>query len=115
MNTKLTVTVNNSVSGGLYDAKFIGIEETTHPEYGAGLEWQWEIVKGRSNGQRVTRRTGRDPTPRNSCGKIISGLLGRELKDGEEIDPQAFTGADCKVFVVQTDAGWPRVESVTCV
>lgn len=112
---KMTVQSIHSVPTGLHDARFIGCETVTHPEYGAGIEWQWEITAGNSQGERVNRRTGPEPSARNACGRIIQGFLGRELEAGEEIDPRDLVGTACKVFVAQTESGWPRVESVTCV
>ncbi len=42
-----TFTVKPSgVPAGTYRGKFVAVEDTAHPEYGAGLRWSFKIVAG---------------------------------------------------------------------
>lgn len=105
---KFTVKTGNDKYGapvGLYLAKFLGVQEKNHPEYGAGLEWQFEIVEGEHRGKIVTRTTGMDPSPKNACGRMISDLLGGTYTVGTELDLKPCVGLRYKVKVELNSTG----------
>ncbi len=101
------------VPSGVYIVRFKGIKETNHPEYGVGLCWSFEVVEGGYKGKLVERNTAPEPTPNNSCGRIIKGLLGRPVLEGETIDVAQFEGRIFRAIVVQKPKGQGvRVDSV---
>jgi hypothetical protein len=97
---------------GTYHAKWLGFESAQHSEYGAGLKWTWEILNGAHAGQKASRITSATPTPQNAAGKILAGILGRQLQPGEDVDLQAFVGRPYLIIVDRTDKGATRVETV---
>jgi hypothetical protein len=110
----LTVS-NGGVPVGSYTGKFVGLEEVpANPEkkYGEGLRWKFAVDAGPCEGQVVSRVTGPSPTPKNTCGKLLSGLIGRALKDGEQIDPDHFLGRQFMIVVAAGQEGGTRVEAV---
>jgi hypothetical protein len=96
---------------GTYTATFVGVEETNHEQWGAGLKWSWEITKGQHKGKKACRTTGTSPTPKNACGAMLKAIAGRPLAAGEEIDVEGFVGETFMVIVGETDSGGTRVES----
>jgi hypothetical protein len=67
------------VPPGNYAAKFAGVESVTNDKYGDGLRWKFAISQGPQSGQVASRVTGLTPSPKNGCGKMLSGLVGRAL------------------------------------
>jgi hypothetical protein len=87
---------SGGVPVGNYRATFIGVkpqEANAERGYPAGLRWEWRIDDGPQAGQTASRITGSQPTPRNGCGKILQGLLGRALVEGENIAKSTITAA----------------------
>jgi hypothetical protein len=107
----LTVTSGGPPTGS-YAARFAGIEETTHDEFGAGLRWKFEVTQGEQAGKVASRTTGLRPTAKNGCGKMLAGVLGRELRAGEQLDPHQFVGREYLIVVGPTENGSTRVEAV---
>lgn len=106
-------------SGGLpigqYKTEFAGVEAAeANKDYGPGLKWKWKVTEGPCLGQTATRVTGPAPTPKNACGKMLSGLIGRSLAEGEEIDPAAHVGKKYLVIVGQGQNG-TRVEAIIAI
>jgi hypothetical protein len=68
---------------GVYQAWFRGVDQ----RQSHGLEWRFEIDDaGPWKGKIVSRATGRTPSPKNACSRILSGLIGRPLKEGDQVD-----------------------------
>ena len=101
---KFTIA-NNSLPVGAYRAEFLGIETTTHIEYGDGLKWTFVIVEGPQKGHETYRTTKCEPTPKNSCGKFMASLKGERPADGLEIDPDEFVGKLFDVMVTESQSG----------
>jgi hypothetical protein len=100
---------------GSYTATFSGIEAqpaNTEKGYGAGIRWKFAIDAGQYSGQSASRITGSSPTPKNGCGKMLGGLIGRALKEGEQIDPDSFIGKRYMLVVAASQGGGTRVEAV---
>jgi hypothetical protein len=109
---KLTVSAGG-VPAGNYVAKFKGIEPYQDKEnkYGEGLRWTWQVEKGPHAGQTASRITGCSPSPKNACGKILSGLLNRPVQPSEEVDINDFVGKSYLIVVGAAESG-TRVETV---
>jgi hypothetical protein len=99
---------------GNYTATFIGIKEQAANEkgYGPGVRWEFKITAGPQAGQVVSRITGPSPTPKNGAGKMLAGILGRALKEGEEVDLQTYIGRPYMVVVAAGQQGGTRVEAI---
>src|SRR6266536_832529 len=99
---KLTMTELGAPQG-TYRAKFAGVqprEPMAGTDYGPGLEWRFEIVDGPHRGRVVARTTSPEPTLKNSCGRMLTGLAGGALRLGEEFDPAAYLG---RLYVVTVE------------
>jgi hypothetical protein len=111
----LMTVSSGGVPAGSYTGSFAGIE--TQPEdkergYAAGVRWKFTVNTGPYAGQSVSRITGATPSPKNSCGKILAGLVGRPLKEGEQIDVNTFVGKPYMLVVAAGQGGGTRVEAV---
>jgi hypothetical protein len=100
------------VPAGSYLATFTGVEATSN-EYGDGLRWQFEVINGPNKGAKTSRITSQTPTPKNACGKMLSGITGKTLTPGEDIDLDGFIGKTFLVMVVNTDSGGTRIDSLS--
>lgn len=109
---KLKVS-KGGVPVGSYAATFKGAEPFKDKEgkYGEGLRWNWQVQSGPQAGQTASRITGTTPSPKNACGKMVSGLLGRPLQPDEEIDIDSLVGKSYLIVVVATENG-ARVDAV---
>lgn len=102
-----------SVPAGVYVTEFDGVEETTHEQYGDGLLWKFDVVKGRFKGRTVFRTTKTEPTIRNSCGKFLAALAGKAPQDDLAVDPGDYEGERYIVTVCESATGQgTRVDSL---
>ncbi len=90
----------------------MGTESYEHDEFGPGLRWEFRVLTGDYSGQFISRITGRSPGPRNACGRLLSGLLGRVVSPGEEIETDSLRHQRFIVDVAETSNGSVRVEQV---
>jgi hypothetical protein len=97
---------------GSYHARFTGVEAVNN-EFGDGLRWNFEITAGTNAGRIVSRTTAKTPTPRNTCGKLLSGITGKPLTIGGEFELAAFAGRPYLVVVTEGQTGSTRVDAVT--
>lgn len=102
-----------SVPAGSYSAKFVGVEpfQSKDGKYGDGLRWKFQIVGGSLNGQVASRITGPTPSPKNSCGQVLSGMLGKSLQADQEFDIDLLVGRTF-LIVVKATANGTRIETV---
>ena len=114
MNTanSTVVRVIGGVPEGTYLAKFVAMEPATN-SFGDGIKWKWEIVNGPHAGQQSFCTTSTMPSARNSCGRIVSGMLGKSLTTGDEHDMAACFGKTFLIVVRKGNTGGTFVESVT--
>jgi hypothetical protein len=99
-----------AIPPGQYLAKFVGVEETEHAEFGPGLAWKFQILEGPEHGRTVSRVTAPEPTEKNSCGKMIRALAGS--RKVTEVDSDEFVGQHYQILVGENAAGTStRVES----
>jgi hypothetical protein len=97
---------------GVYNAKFVAVYPTKHAEYGDGYRFEFEVLSGEFAGRLVSRVTGNEPTPANILGRLLNGLVGRELAPKEEIDVNVLVGQPYLVTVEETKPGLTRVAAV---
>jgi hypothetical protein len=113
---KLTMTDGGDKYGappGLYRAKFLGARADTHPDYGPGLKWEFEIVDGPSAGRVVSRTTQSSPTLKNGCGKMLQMLTGGVASLNQELDLDVYVGRVYEVMVeINSTGNGTRVGSV---
>ncbi len=97
---------------GVYKAKFVEVEETTHDEFGDGLKFVFEITSGDHAGEQATRITGPKPTPKNACGRMLAGISGETLKPGIKIDLAPHVGEIYMLQVEETKNDSTRIGTV---
>lgn len=115
---KFTVGSNEGkfdVPVGEHIGRFAGIEmmaETGQPRIGQdgkpmapGMSWHWEIVAGPAAGKIAGRITGRQPSSKNVCGRMLSAVSGQWLQKGAEVDITQFIGRLYKIIVVPNENG----------
>jgi hypothetical protein len=116
MFTMALLTVSEGgVPPGTYSATFVGTEpqpENKERGFPPGLRWRFKISAGPLAGQIASRVTGPAPSPKNGCGKMLSGLLGRQLTPQEQVDPEKLVGQPCSIVVAPGQMGGTRVEAV---
>lgn len=101
---------------GLYKARFLGIEEMMHAEYGAGLRFDFEVTEGPQQGKRAVRITGAKPTPRNAAGRMLCDLAGVSPANGVSNEADEFVGREYTIVVREGgESGRTRVESICAV
>lgn len=108
----MKVRVIGGVPEGTYAAKFLTMEAVTNT-FGDGVRWSWEIVGGPHAGQKASCTTATSPSAKNSCGRIVSGLLGKSLAAGDEHDLSTLVGQTFLIVVRKGNTGGTYVESVT--
>lgn len=97
---------------GAYETEFEGFEETDHPKHGVGRKWIFAITRGKHRGEKVSRTTKPDPTPKNSCGRFLAALAGKSPAKDMEIDPDDFIGCRYRVIVAASpESDGTRVET----
>jgi hypothetical protein len=84
---------------GSYVAKFVEVQNVTHPEHGPGLEWVFEVTKGPHAGSKTSRTTGTAPSGKNACGRILGGVTGGAISPGAQINLADYVGKKFLVMV----------------
>ncbi len=107
----MKISVKEQVPPSVYDAEFLGVEETTHEKWGDGLLWSWAIAKGRHKGQTVYRTTKPTATARNSCGDFLKSITGLPLDQAKTKDVDDYAGTMCSVIIKESESGSTRVDS----
>jgi hypothetical protein len=102
------------VPTGFYTGPFQGIEDA---EVNAETKWRfvWEVATGDHKGKKATALCDRAINKNTLPGRLISGLLGRDLVVGENIQA-AIGGCVGQTYLVSVQAGpkggKPGVKSV---
>lgn len=97
---------------GNYKAEFVGVEQTTHEEYGDGLRWAWKVTDGPQAGVIATRTTSPKPTTGNAAGRLISAMTGSTLAGGQKASVRDCVGKTFLISVQTTKSGsGTRVET----
>ena len=108
---KLTVSPGG-VPTGSYIALFRSVEATTN-DFGDGLKWWFEIQGGPHAGAKTGCTTANKPTLKNSCGKLVSGIVGKPLSNDMEIDLASYFGRAYLIIVTEGKSGGTYVSTVT--
>jgi hypothetical protein len=107
----MRLKTKDTIPPGAYQAEFLGVKETDHPEYGKGLRWDWKISAGKFSGQVISRTTKPDASRKNIAGKFLMSLSGLPWERAKEIDLDDYLGWAFQVNVVETESGTSRVEN----
>ncbi len=107
---KFTVS-NQDAPAGVYQARFTGVDEGSHPEFGDNLLFKFSVVGGEHKGKQIARCTGVNPTPRSALMRMLTGLAGRQIAPDEVIDTSEFEG---RVYsaVVEQNGERSRIASI---
>lgn len=103
------------VPAGNYTATFAGVEvqpENRERGYPPGVRWKFQIEAGPFAGQMASRITGSQSSPTNACGKMLCGLVGRPVNEGEQLDPDTYIGQRYMLVVAAGLGGGTRVEAI---
>jgi hypothetical protein len=93
---------------GVYEALFLGYKDLPDDKprlspdgtpMPPAMEWRFQITNGEYTGQIVSRITSRRPTRKNSCGALLQGIVGRDIKPQEKVDLSVLIGVACQVVV----------------
>ena len=106
---------SGGVPAGSYTGTFAGTEvqpENKEKGYGVGTRWKFTIDAGPYAGQTTSRITGNTPTPKNGCGKMLAGLIGCALQEGQQVDPDHYIGRRYMIVVGTAQNGGTRVEAI---
>lgn len=115
---KLTFTKSKfDVPEGQYVAQFLGLQ-MLDPKPGEGprlgqdgkpmppgMAWRFQILEGPESGKQADRISGRQPSPKNVCGRFLAAVSGQILKDGMEVDLEQYVGKKYRINVVQKESG----------
>ncbi len=113
MSMQFTIEQGGStVPAGAFRAKFTGVEDTEHEEYGAGFRFVFKVVGGDHDGEDATRITGDRATSKNALGKMLAGITGGGIEVGQQVDIEACVEKEYLINVGETKGGGTRVESV---
>jgi hypothetical protein len=105
---------------GKYLAKFLGctlreLQPGETPKLGQdgkplppAMTWDFEIIEGPADkpdpanvGKKADKLTGRMPTPKSGCGKMLAAIADAVLKDGVEVDIANYVGKVYRVTVIE--------------
>ncbi len=104
---------NPNLPPGQYLAVFEDVTPTNHDKYGPGLLWSFRVTHGDESGRKAQRTTKPNPTPRNSCGKFLAGLVGGMPQEGQVVDTDACIGRQYRITIADTNTpGITRIEHV---
>jgi len=109
MSLKMRVDVYESLPPGQYTAKLKERKEMPasqkFPDAGPSFAWEFEVADGEHVGKSASAWTPTRLTSQNNLGKLISRMLGRPMRSGEEIDLDDFIGKLYSIIVDQTQDG----------
>jgi hypothetical protein len=80
-------------------------------DFGPGWVWRWQCIEGPNKGRFGTRVTGKAPTPKSACGRMLSMLVGRPLEKDVEVDLDQYIGKRFLVTMEATESGGTRVST----
>jgi hypothetical protein len=107
-------STNQVAPVGTYLATLKTIERTRHEEYGDGVRFSWQICEGPAAGIVVSRTCGVFPSATNAAGRLMSGVMGRQIQPGENVTLSACVGRTYRIVVgMGGKSPSPRVESCT--
>ena len=109
MAMKMRVDVYESLPPGQYTARLRERKEMPasqkFPDAGPSFAWEFEVVAGEQLGKSASAWTPTRLTSQNNLGKLVSRMLGRPMRSGEEIDLDDFVGQIYSIIVDLTQDG----------
>jgi hypothetical protein len=84
---------------GTYRARFLGVKQIEHEEYGAGALFTWEIIEGEQTGKTAGRVTDINATLTNATGRIIAGIAGKQVNPGS-VSVEEYIG---RIYMIQLE------------
>jgi hypothetical protein len=89
---------------GFWLADYQGVEDKTLRQ--GDIKWRFslKVKSGEHVGKTISALTDRKLNPNTLSGRLISGLLGRELKEGENVK-EALDACKGKTYMVSVDVG----------
>ncbi|MBX3437234.1 MAG: hypothetical protein KF861_07080 [Planctomycetaceae bacterium] len=110
-----SITVGSGgVPVGVYRARFVRVEHYQNddrPDLPPGYKWIWIIVGGPHDGAEAVRITSTKFGPKAALPKLLKMLYWRDLKPGEQIDPESLYGVEGTIVIEETEGGGTRVGS----
>lgn len=106
------------IDAGVYPAKFVGWEEKDEGQYGPYLRLEFEIVDGDYEGIKrsivaSTKLTkGKKSKHTSKLFTIVTTLMGREPKAGEDISLKDLVGSECQIVAEappEDEDGWQEI------
>jgi hypothetical protein len=101
-----------SVPVGNYDAVLAELRHVPasqeHPDWGDSISWDFCVQGGPQHQKVVSSLTKTVAMSMNSLGKMLTQILGRDLKEGEDIDLGDFLGKRFRISV-----GWNKEKTKT--
>ena len=106
---KLTYDPNlYELEDGPHLAQFDGVEKfdtskSKTPEvasYGPSISWRFTVVHGDCKGKVANVITAERPTKKNSCIRMLAGIIGHPPAEQEEINTDDFRGKYYRIIVV---------------
>ncbi len=107
---------------GWHQLKIESIVDTTSEEYGAGLNWTFEIRNYPAGELLVdekdipwkfkkitSTKMGKSDTMIANARQFIEGALGRELEEGEDVDIDALEGLSFLAMMDENEKGYPQI------
>lgn len=93
---------------GRFIAQFLGVVPfdvsrlplNPYPNSGPVVKWEFHIESGPNVGKPCSTLTQQYPTAKNSCTRMLCGICRTALKEGDEIDPDAFQGCFYAVSII---------------
>ncbi len=92
------------VQNGIYSAKLSDIRQFQNA-YGDRLGFEFTIKGGDCDGLSVMRSTTPNLTAKSKLAELLTGLLGRSLKDFEltgGMDIEDLIGTECQLLIMQS-------------
>ena len=85
---------------GVHLAQFNGVKpfdasKSKDPQantYGPAVTWSFTVVDGENKGKEANVITAQRPSKKNSCIRMIAGIIGYPPKEMEEVDIDQFKG-----------------------
>ena len=108
---KFTMTSASGVPVGAYVAEFSTVEDH-ESTVGPGLKWSFRIVAGPHVDAITSCITDCKPTTKNKLGRLLNGLAGKTLGDGESINIDTYIGRRYTIIVSAPEGKGSRVETV---
>ena len=98
---------------GKYNARFTGVrlledkgaKDKDGKPLPPAMSWDFTVIDGEQAGKKCDRVTGRQPTPKSGCGKMLAAITDQILKDGTQYDVSQFVGKVYRVTVEEKPSG----------